>query len=1469
MSKQFDVFLSHNSREKPLLNRVAAKLKREGIEPWFDDWCLTAGGAWGAELEQGLRASKAYAVFVGEHGIGDWERLEFNVAMDRLAKEPDFRAFYVLLPGLGDPFDPTTLPVFLRAARSWVDLRKGLEDSRVFQNLINAIKGVARGTQVLVETRDNTCPYQGLRTFDEEHAKFFFGRNADTQRLIEKLKGPRFLAVIGASGSGKSSVVRAGLIPALRDQALPNSHSWIVQVLRPGGRPIEELATRIVKLTSLTKLGATLDELANDPRALHLYSELALVQRPASGLLWVIDQFEEVFTRCREEQERDRFISSLLYAASVPDGNTRVILTMRADFYPKCSAYAQFADHLAQHQYVVGPIDSEGLREVIVEPAGAVGLQFEEGLVDTILGDVANQPGALPLLEHALLELWERRHGIELTLDAYRESGGVHGAIAKRADAIYEAFEPAEKEIVRRVMLRLTEPGEGTEDTRRRVRREELAPKQDSGEALDRVVNDLTTARLLTISASEQEGELIDVSHEALIRGWPKLREWIDEDRAGLRVQRRLTEAAQEWERLNYDEDVLYRGARLIEAHEYANRHQQDLNGLELQFLEAGLVLRDQVEQARVDQLKREEDQRQRELAYARALTEAQKKRVRQAVGLAVVASSLAIVATVFFYKERNASELANRELARNYWSRGVDERDRNGDKMKASHYFMTVAEMVDPGQAPNVRLASAFLDGNLRLLNISKAISFKYYEVSPDGERVLAWNSDGSVWTWEAKHGDWTRVIKLTFELEGATFSHNQKTMVAWGKAGKAQVWDLSRKQAIAEIVSDGVMIGAIFSRGDAQIATWTESGVWQVWGSQTGQERLPRLSSKLQDLTFNPEFIDDHRILLPQTDSIAIWDTTRDGSLSSIATGAQLDSMKLSQDSSRLLTLSNREAIVWNTRDFTPMAKFSTAQSGDSGSFSPDGKRVVIWSRDGRVMHWDYEANVLPLPLPTLNTTVNGAAFSPDSKEIITWSSDGKVQKWDNKSTAMQVIATHTDEVLGVEFDKNGKRILVRDSSGTFQVWAYDIRQPVTPAIMFGSNVLARFGPDGASLISLTTDGVGRLWSIQANGPVALPMMHNDPVEQATFRQGNPEQGNPDIVTLTRKGELQVWDIAGNSLCKNQCRDLGTLPGNREISSDGKRVLAWTDRNLSVLDVMRADAPVQFAHPETIKGAIFCSDSGHVITWGERNIVRMWNIDERRMVLELPAFKGSVDGAIVNRDQTHIFVWTSEGEVSVWAIGGKGGFNELARYKVETAIKGAVFGYDGSRILFWISGGKLYEWKYQGQKEPPVQLAIELPVNGARYGPKDQSILIWTEKTPLVFDRKRLVTLGSRHKNNVLGGMFNADESWVMTWSEDTAQVSDTTDGKLLTSSLAHEGSLNGAIAIASPDGQYILTWGEDKSARLWNLQIPKPWLNDKLSLRARHEAWVGYRLTASDEREFLGRQDWLTSLAGKVSQ
>ncbi len=472
-------------------------------------------------------------------------------------------------------------------------------------------------------------PYKGLHYFEEDDADLFFGREALTARLVtrvnECLSGTseqaRFLAIIGASGSGKSSILRAGLISALRHKQSPGGQDFALPfdgalyLITPTARPLEALAITLTRkdepLEATTRL---LDELARDPRSLHLAACRTVQNHNASHLLLLVDQFEELFSLCHDEAERQAFIDNLLYATTSP-GPIMVVASLRADFYAHCAPYENLRLVLSQSQEYIGAMNTAELRRAIEEPARRGGWELEPGLVDLLLREVGNEPGALPLLSHALLETWQRRRGRRLTLAGYAEAGGVHGAIARTAETTFNQLTSEQQDIARNIFLRLTELGEGTQDTRRRASLTELIPNPQEAPLVQTVLKRLADARLITVSRESAE-----VAHEALIREWGTLLEWLNENREGLRLHRQLTQAAQEWDKLDREPEALYRGARLAQALEMAEAHPAELNTLEQAFLEAS-----QAEQ--MAQQAAETARRQRELEAARALTDAQRQR--------------------------------------------------------------------------------------------------------------------------------------------------------------------------------------------------------------------------------------------------------------------------------------------------------------------------------------------------------------------------------------------------------------------------------------------------------------------------------------------------------------------------------------------------------------------------------------------------------------------------------------------------------------------------------------------------------------------------------------------------------------------------------------------------------------------------------------------------------------------------
>jgi len=608
MERHYDVFLSYNSRDGAVVEALAQRLRAAGLMPFLDRWYLTPGRLWPQELEQTLGRSRACAVLLGPHGLGAWQMREMYAALDRQAREPAFPVIPVLLPNWSG-FVPTFLNL-----NTWVDLRQGADDHAALYRLQQAIRGEPPGPEVAEMVAAIVCPYRGLSAFQEADTAFFFGRAACTAKLVEAVGRTPFVAVVGASGSGKSSLVRAGLLPALRQNQLPGSATWEFALFSPWQSPLSQLAAPLVALlepemSEVDRLAETrklADYLREGRVSLAEVVRRILDKQPGTGrLVLVADQFEELFTLCRDETERQRFLAELLAVANDQNWVT-VLLTLRADFYGQALSYRPLAERVDAGLVNVLPMSPEELRQAIERPASLVGLKFEDGLVKRILED-SQEPGALPLLEFALTELWERRRGGWLSHQAYEDIGRVAGAIGETAEREYgKLAAQSQGDLVRRVFLRLVRPGEETEDTRQRATLQELAVWPEDEAAVHAVVTALADARLVTTGRDEATGQpAVEVAHEALIRGWPRLREWVDQDRAFLLWRQRLKAVLEEWERLKRDEGALLHGALLGEAEQWLAQRGDDLNPEERAFIQASVAAREQERQRELEQERR------------------------------------------------------------------------------------------------------------------------------------------------------------------------------------------------------------------------------------------------------------------------------------------------------------------------------------------------------------------------------------------------------------------------------------------------------------------------------------------------------------------------------------------------------------------------------------------------------------------------------------------------------------------------------------------------------------------------------------------------------------------------------------------------------------------------------------------------------------------------------------------------
>jgi len=484
----------------------------------------------------------------------------------------------------------------------------------------------------------NVCPYKALNYFDcnDEDPKYFYGRTDLTDQLLEKVRQGNFLAVLGASGSGKSSVVRAGLLHQLKlGRRLSGSEQWQIRILRPSEHPLQSLALAFLEsglseVERATQLAKAKDLVGTGAVGL----ECLIAASTASRVVLVVDQFEEVFTLCRDSRERQQFFECLLGALERTGNKLCLVLAMRADFFGKCAEqeYAGLASQIEKHLVTVKPMKREALEQAITEPAKQVGLELERELVIQMIADVDSSPGCLPLLQYTLTELWNEQIN-PLKLSTYARLGGVKGTLQKRASEVYEFFSPQEQQVAKRIFLELTQLGEGTEDTRRQVFQRDLVTSQQSAVLVEQVIQKLADAKLIVTSELQEKGTgagraaVVDIAHEALIRHWSLLRQWLNENRDAIRIERKIEAAAEEWLCKGKPEEMAYllQGPKLTEAENFLQDYADTVlfSTLAQEFIQVSQRERDRI-------LREEEERQQRELEQIRKLLEEEDK-ARQA----------------------------------------------------------------------------------------------------------------------------------------------------------------------------------------------------------------------------------------------------------------------------------------------------------------------------------------------------------------------------------------------------------------------------------------------------------------------------------------------------------------------------------------------------------------------------------------------------------------------------------------------------------------------------------------------------------------------------------------------------------------------------------------------------------------------------------------------------------------------
>ncbi|MFI9150555.1 hypothetical protein [Streptomyces sp. NPDC053367] len=966
-------------------------------------------------------------------------------------------------------------------------------------------------------------PYRGLMRFEPGDAAVFFGRDQLVENLLEVVGTHRCTVVLGPSGSGKSSLLRAGLVPRLREGAGPEEPLAAIRILTPGPHPVRTHAER-----------------------------LRPADKPGDTLV-LVDQFEEVFTLCPDPGERAEFID-LLLTSREPAGRLRVVLGVRADFYGRCLEHPELARVTGETGIPVGPPSREELREVIVRPATVRGLTVERALTAQLLDEVTGEPGGLPLLSHALLETWRRRTGRMLTLRAYEAVGGVQGAVAQTAEELYGELDPAQAALLRRVLLRLIAPGEGTADTCRPVDRAELRTAgSGTPERTDAVLERLARARLVTL-----DGDTVHLAHEALITSWPRLRAWIEEDRHRLHALRRLTEAALAWRALDRDTGALFRGARLAEAEEIFTGADAaaELTPAEAEFLTA-----------------------------SRSALAREQRRLKGWVASVSVLLVLALVAGVVAWQQNRVSDRRQLEAAAGRAATAAD--TLRSSEPDLALRLAVAAWRLHPAPETRSALLGALAHNELPPFAPRRAGSVAGYVLAPDGRTLTTLQGPGGVVRWDVhtRRQISTHRAPPSEAFPGAVSPDGRYVIVEMVERERLRLWDTEAERFLGPWVDASVdwepieMPHALPGQGQGQGEG--EDGVVESGAGESGVEEsgAPSVPEDQNDAgtgeleleaggfsatAFTPTFSTSGRAwALHLADRLQVWDTSDGHRLfSGTLPDGEAAAHDITPDNRTLAVCTARGLTLWDLR---VQRRRNTSRPlepkcglDDTLQFSPDGRVLTVASTNG-MRRWDISTGKR---LPAIDDVALDQYVISQDGRFVAGVGGGAILLWRaDRPDAPVFRHPLTDlEPQDVRFDLRAGvlRYVVRGTRDTGTVRAVDISRVLRPSWRGDEAGDALLSADGSTLAVLRRDGDEGHLALYATGTGRLLF---------------------DVPRVPMPDEESPWggDLSLSADGRRFALDLGLT----SVLADSTRITVWDTvgrRRLSTVP-LPADRPWSFA--------------------------------------------------------------------------------------------------------------------------------------------------------------------------------------------------------------------------------------------------------------------------------------------------
>ncbi|MGR3275330.1 nSTAND1 domain-containing NTPase [Acaryochloris marina NIES-2412] len=1134
------------------------------------------------------------------------------------------------------------------------------------------------------------CPYMGLRAFGTDDAPFFFGREALTQQLIEAVRERSFLAVVGASGSGKSSVVQAGLMAQLlQGQHIPGSDQWWVRSLRPGAQPVHSLVERLIESGT-----------AKEQQYQRLQLEGMLYQgtegfvywlrsQPQSTIVLVIDQFEELFTLAAPE-DRQQFLDLIFGAIDHAGDRFKLVMTLRSDFIAPCLEYPALAQRLPASNILVPPaLTTDSYRQVILNPAEQVGLAVDPELVEVLLEELSNLAGDLPLLEFVLEQLWEQRQPGALTLVSYQQQiGGLKRALERKAQDIYDGFDAEGQACAQWIFLALTQLGDGTEDTRRRIKKSDLVVPKYPAELVEGTLKALTDAKLVIVSLEQdlvpvqtlsskgdeasdhtepedwlewfKQDVTVEVVHEILIRHWSTLRWWLEENRVRLQTQRQIEQAAEDWQQSQQSPDFLLRGVRLDAAAELYVKYTDELSAEVQAFVQAGLSAQEQ-----------EQKQTQQRLRRARIAVGVISLLGAVATGLAGLAflqrqqTQLSEIRALNALSESQLRShqqlealLTSTQAARQFqslWGWGIDGNTLGAIRTQTA---LTLGDAIAKTQERNrleghtQRVTSVSISASgqwiasgsddqtvriwqangqqLHTLEIGEKVNDVAF--SPDDQFIAVITTQGIVQRWSPKTGKQLSSFTASPQGTGLAFHPDGQQLATAGRESEIKIWADSTGKLVKTLSGHQGWVNAVaFNATGTVLVSASEDKTVRIWDVAQGQtlNTLPKQPTAVTDIAISS----DGQTIASSTEdgTIQLWTLTGKRLHTFQTENVVVTSVAFSPDGSTLVsTHADHSLRLWQVVTGKPLSTLKGHGAATLDAvFHPNSKTLVSASVDKQVRVWSipsiFEAASLLLAM----------AVSPDQQTLATASLDGRIQLWRSDPQVGQLpfksFNGDLQPVYSLRFSADSQQ-LVSGHDKAIRVW--DIHEGTVQRTLSGHTGKVNsldFSPNGKTLASGSDDQTIRLWDAATGKRVKTIQAHDGPVTSVDFGPRYLASGSDDeTVKLWQLDGTPVKTLTGHGLAiaQVQFNSEGDILAS---ASWDNTIKLWQDGTL---------VQTLTGHQNGVMSLAFLPDQPILISGSPDQSVKAWQVDQGTLLKTLDGL-GPVTRINVKDRQ----IWVSTG--------------------------------------------------------------------------------------------------------------------------------------------------------------------------------------------------------------------------------